>query len=138
VRRYYRRKRKKNSAESIEEYKKYKEEARRIVLEKLDFWQKFYREIFQIDLNFKRVCIKNSKTRWGSCSSKKNLNFSYKVVFLNEEERDYLIIHELCHLQEMNHSLNFWKLVSLGCKNYASLRGRLRKWKQTKDLDVFV
>ena len=50
-------------------------------------------------------------TRWGSCSSKKNLNFNYKIIFLSPQEQNYLIIHELCHLQEMNHSPAFWSLV---------------------------
>jgi predicted metal-dependent hydrolase len=114
---------------SKKEYTKYVDQAREIVKEKLEVWQKFYLENFHIELNFNRVAIKNSKTRWGSCSSKKNLNFSYKVVFLNDEERDYLIIHELCHLQQMNHGPNFWKLVSWGCPNFLVLRHKLRRWK---------
>lgn len=127
--RRYRRKRKTNSVASKKEYEKYKDEARKVVHEKLEIWQKFYLVNFKVELNFNRVAIKNSKTRWGSCSSKKNLNFSYKIVFLNEEEKDYLIIHELCHLQEMNHGPNFWRLVSLACPNFAILRNKLRRWK---------
>ena len=129
VRRYYRRKRKPNSVVSKKEYAQHVDKARKIVHEKLEAWHKFYLENFNVELNYNRVAIKNSKTRWGSCSSKKNLNFSYKIVFLNEEERDYLIIHELCHLQQMNHGPNFWKLVSLGCPNFLVLRHKLRRWK---------
>ena len=129
VKRYYRRKRRPNSVASKKEYSKHKDEARKIVHEKLEAWKKFYLENFKVELNFNRVAIKNSKTRWGSCSSKKNLNFSYKIVFLNEEERDYLIIHELCHLEHLNHGPNFWKLVSLGCPNFLVLRHKLRRWK---------
>jgi predicted metal-dependent hydrolase len=129
IRRYYRRKRRPNSVASKKEYAKHVDQARVIVKDKLETWQKFYLENFQIEFKWNRVVIKNSKTRWGSCSSKKNLNFSYKIVFLNEEERDYLIIHELCHLQQMNHGQDFWKLVSLGCPNFLVLRHKLRRWK---------
>jgi len=87
-------------------YYKHKEEARVLVLERILFWNKIY--------NFKygRVSIKNQKTRWGSCSLKGNLNFSYKLIFLPSHLVDYVIVHELCHLKEFNHGANFWKLVS--------------------------
>lgn len=61
--------------------------------------------------NFDKVKVKKIKSRWGSCSSKKNLNFNYKLMHFNTKIIDYVIIHELCHLKEMNHSKKFWKLV---------------------------
>ena len=57
------------------------------------------------------VTIRDQKTRWGSCSSKRNLNFNYKLVMAPPECFDYVVIHELCHLIEFSHSKRFWKLV---------------------------
>ncbi len=108
------------------EYLEKKEEARKIVLEKLEYWKVFYKENFGVDFVWKNVSIKNSKTRWGSCSSKKNLNFSYKIIFLSPNAQDYLIVHELCHLIHMNHSKNFWYLVQKGIPEYKKLRKILK------------
>lgn len=110
------------------EYLKNREPARLLVLEKLDFWRDFYQTNFQINFDWKQVTIKNSKTRWGSCSSRKNLNFSYRIVFLKKELQDYLVIHELCHLLQMNHSKAFWCLVGFGLPNYKRLKGELKKY----------
>jgi len=76
--------------------------------------------------NFKinRISIKNTKSRWGSCSKKGNLNFSYKIALLSKDLADYVIVHELCHLGEFNHSKRFWKLVSLTIPNYLELKNR--------------
>jgi predicted metal-dependent hydrolase len=109
------------------QYKNNKEAARRIVEEKLKFWKTFYKENFGINFFYNKVAIKNTKTRWGSCSSKKNLNFSYKIFELPNELQDYLIVHELCHLQHMNHSKSFWQAVSLGIPNFIQTRKMLRK-----------
>lgn len=57
------------------------------------------------------VRIKNVKSRWGSCSSKRNLNFNWRLVMAPMEVLDYVVVHELCHLREMNHSASFWALV---------------------------
>ena len=75
---------------------------------------------------FNKVTIKNQKTCWGSCSLKKNLNFNYKVIFLPPKIRDYIIIHELCHLKEFNHSQKFWKLVATFMPNYELLIKQLK------------
>ena len=87
---------------------------------KVECWNKFY------GFSYNRVTIKNQKTRWGSCSRKGNLNFNYKIVHLRENLVDYLIVHELCHLKEMNHSRNFWSLVSQTIPDYKKLRTELR------------
>jgi predicted metal-dependent hydrolase len=107
-------------------YLKNKEEARKLVLEKLDFWKNFYKDNFDITFSWKNVSIKNTTTRWGSCSAKKNLNFSYKIISLSPSAQDYLIVHELCHLIQMNHSKNFWELVTLGCPDWKKRRYELK------------
>ncbi len=61
---------------------------------------------------YNRVAIKDARSRWGSCSQKKNLNFNYRLVFLPPHLVDYIIVHELCHLKEFNHGPNFWVLVA--------------------------
>lgn len=65
-----------------------------------------------------RVAIRDQKTRWGSCSSGNNLNFNYKLIMAPPEALDYVVIHELCHLYEFNHSAKFWKRVSLFQSDY--------------------
>lgn len=69
-------------------------------------------------VRYNKVCIKCQSTRWGSCSSLKNLNFNCLLVLCPEEVMDYVIIHELCHLKEMNHSSKFWAEVKRYCPSY--------------------
>jgi hypothetical protein len=63
------------------------------------------------NFNYNSVRVKKLKSRWGSCSSKGNLSFNYKLLYFKSKIIDYVIIHELCHLKEMNHSKRFWSLV---------------------------
>ncbi len=94
--------------------------ARKLVISRLEYFNQFY------NLKYSKVFIRNQKTRWGSCSSKGNLNFSYKIIYLAPEAQDYLIVHELCHLQEFNHSKSFWDLVSLQIPRYKEISKKLR------------
>lgn len=73
-----------------------------------------------------KISIRNQKTRWGSCSRKGNLSFSYKIIYLSERYLDYIIIHELCHLKEFDHSKRFWDLVKKKCSDYKNLRKEIR------------
>jgi len=75
---------------------------------------------------FGDIRIKNQKTCWGSCSVKGNLNFNYKILFLEPRVADYIIAHELCHLHQMNHSPKFWKLVGELVPDYEVLKKELR------------
>ncbi len=103
-------------------YVRYKEEARSFVEGRVHFWASIYK------ISFKRIAIRNTKTRWGSCSREGNLNFSYAILFLPKELADYCIVHEICHLKEHNHSKNFWALVEAALPDYKKRRVMLRKY----------
>ena len=100
---------------------KKREQARRFVENRINYFNSFY--------NFKinRIAIKNTSTRWGSCSSKRNLNFNYKIIYLRPALADYLIVHELCHLGEFNHSKRFKALVSKTIPDYVNINKELKR-----------
>ncbi len=118
-------KRKKRKSSITKHYVVHKEQARNLILNRIEFWNKYY------DFSFKRVAIRNQKTCWGSCSSKKNLNFSYMILFLPTVLQDYIIVHELCHLKELNHSKNFWALVSKTIPDYKERKKQLNNVSKT-------
>lgn len=72
----------------------------------------------KLNQDFNHVKISNAKTRWGSCSSNRNLNFSWRLIIAPSLVVDYVIVHELAHLIEMNHSKRFWKIVGSITPNY--------------------
>ncbi|TYQ15676.1 UNVERIFIED_CONTAM: hypothetical protein Cloal_2157 [Acetivibrio alkalicellulosi] len=74
----------------------------------------------------KKITIREQKTRWGSCSSKGNINLNWKLVMAPLEVLDYVIVHELCHMKEMNHSKNFWDIVRTVLPDYADKREWLK------------
>lgn len=74
-----------------------------------------------------RVAIKKQKSRWGSCSRQGNLNFNWRLLLAPLSVLDYVVVHELCHLKELNHSPRFWQLVALACPDYAAQRAWLRR-----------
>ncbi|MBI4239828.1 M48 family metallopeptidase [Candidatus Uhrbacteria bacterium] len=84
---------------------------------------------FNASYGFKvgKVSIRNQRTRWGSCSRKGNICFNYRIVQLAPELVGYLIVHELCHVAEMNHSQKFWKLVERVIPHYKALRKKLKQ-----------
>lgn len=106
---------------SKKDYHKYKDCAYNLVLEKIEQFNKIYQ------VSYNKINIKNQKTRWGSCSRKGNLNFNYKIALLSNELVDYIVVHELCHLKEFNHSKRFWALVEKTIPNYLELKNNLRK-----------
>lgn len=101
-------------------YREYKEAARELVHRKVNAWNQLY------GYEYGRIAIRNQKTRWGSCSAHGNLNFHYKILFLPEHLQDYLVVHELCHLREQNHSRRFWRLVGNALPWYEQARDELR------------
>jgi predicted metal-dependent hydrolase len=102
------------------EFRQNKEHSYKLALERIMYFNQTY------NFKFNSVSIKNQKTRWGSCSKKGNLNFNYKIALLPQHLSDYIIVHELCHLREFNHSKNFWELVSRTIPDHAVLRGELK------------
>ena len=103
-----------------QDYLRQKELARKVIKKRLEHFNKIY------NFSWNRISIKNTSSRWGSCSEKGNLNFSYCLIHLPEELRDYVVVHELCHLGELNHSVRFWNLVARTVPDY---RGRKRELK---------
>ncbi len=110
---------------SSKKYLEQKEDARKLVLDRLEYWNKHY------NFKYSRVSIRNQRSRWGSCSSKGNLNFNFRIVTLPPHLSDYIIVHELCHLGQMNHSQKFWDLVGRTLPNYEELMLELRKVRMT-------
>lgn len=81
----------------------------------------------QMGVTYGRVTIRNQKTRWGSCSSKGNLNFNCLLMLTPREVQDYVIVHELSHRKEMNHSPKFWAVVEEVLPDYKKRRNWLRE-----------
>jgi hypothetical protein len=97
-----------------------REAARVLVYARLEYFNEFYK------FKYKTVSIRNQSTRWGSCSRLGNLSFNYRLVTLPPLVADYVIVHELCHLREFNHSSRFWQLVAQTIPDYAERRRELR------------
>jgi predicted metal-dependent hydrolase len=102
------------------EYLKHKESARELVHARLAYWKTVYPFVFG------QVRIKNHRRAWGSCSSKRNLNFNWRLVHLSPELSDYVIVHELCHTVHLNHSPAFWGLVNHLMPTWREHRFQLR------------
>ena len=104
-----------------EERKQGIELAKMLIPERVAYFAK------QMDVTYGRITIREQKTRWGSCSSKGNLNFNWKLVLFEPELLDYVVVHELAHRIEMNHSANFWIIVESVLPDYKERRKRLRE-----------
>lgn len=102
------------------DYAERKKEALALAKTKVEYWSKVY------NIPVAGVTVRNQKTRWGSASKKGRLNFNYNIVKLREELVDYLVVHELCHLKEFNHSKKFWGLVAQATPEYKKLRKELK------------
>jgi predicted metal-dependent hydrolase len=80
----------------------------------------------RLGLTYNRLIIRGQKTRWGSCSQKGNLSFNWKLIMVPEPVIDYVIVHELTHLKEMNHTKRFWELVGEHCPQWRDHRRWLK------------
>ncbi len=104
------------------DYLRLKQQALNLANLKVEEFNRFY------GFEYNQINIKNQKTRWGSCSKKGNLNFNYKIINLPDHLLNYLVVHELCHLKEMNHKKCFWDLVAKTAPDYKILRKNLQKF----------
>jgi hypothetical protein len=107
---------------SQEDYSKHKDGALMLVCDRIEIFNK------KLGFSFNKIFIKNQKTRWGSCSKKKNLNINYKIIFLPKRHQDYIIVHEMCHLKEFNHSRKFWALIESVLPDYLEIKRELRNY----------
>jgi predicted metal-dependent hydrolase len=99
----------------------------------MDFLPEFSRRVQELNqVHFRKpiksIRFKNTSSRWGSCSHSGNLNFSTRLLFAPQEVIDYVIIHELAHLVEMNHSDRFWDLVAKAMPDYVQKEKWLKKY----------
>jgi len=113
----------KSEKSNQKDYQQHKQKAALLVRQKLDYFNQYY------NFKFVRISIRNQRTRWGSCSQRRGLNFNYRLVFLPEPLIDYIIVHELCHLGQMNHSDRFWDLVAKTIPDFKLRRRELKKIK---------
>ena len=105
---------------SMEEIRELADEAVKKVPERV----RYYAPI--VGVNYGRITIRNQKTRWGSCSSKGNLNFNCLLMLAPPEVLDYVVVHELCHRKYMNHSKEFWAEVEKVLPDYREAEAWLK------------
>ncbi len=108
-------------------YRLYKEAAAELVTHHLMVLRS------KLSLPSHTVTIKNHRTRWGSCSKEGRLNFNYRIALLPFELAEYIIVHEVCHLFELNHSSKFWNRVAELRPDYQVRRRRLREYTWSKE-----
>ena len=90
---------------SEEEIRQLKREARRVIPQRVAFYAE------KVGVNYGRISVRAQKTKWGSCSAEGNLNFNYLLMLAPPEVLDSVVVHELCHRKEMNHSDRFYAEV---------------------------
>lgn len=100
----------------------YRWAARSLFEERVNLWAE------KMHVSYNTIFVKNQKTRWGSCSRRKNLSFNLRIIMAPLEVVDYIIIHELAHLKEMNHSKRFWQVLEEYCPGYKKHLEWLKKY----------
>jgi predicted metal-dependent hydrolase len=103
---------------------KQKKIAKTIVLEKIEYWSEKMR------ISYKNVRLSSARTRWGSCTHQNTISINWRLSLLPMELLDYVIIHELAHVKEKNHSSKFWDIVHKDCPDFKTLRKKLKSFGQ--------
>lgn len=104
------------------DYLKNKDAAFAFIKEGVEFFNRLYK------FPYRRISIRNQKTLWGSCTRSGNLQFNYQLLYLPASLAQYIIVHELCHLKEHNHSKHFWDLVAQTIPDHKAIRKKLHKY----------
>ena len=105
---------------------------------KKDLMPRVHAKAKQLGKSVNRVTIKDQKTRWGSCSSKGNLNFSWRIALAPDFVRDYLVAHEVAHLAEMNHGPNFWATCDRLCTQGKAQRLAAEHWLKAQGREIMA
>ena len=105
-----------------------KNKADEILKQKTQMWAE------KIGVEYNHIVIKDQRTLWASCSGKKNINYSYRIIKMPLIVQDYLIIHELCHLVHMNHGQEYWELVAQFSPDYK----QHRRWLNDNKGSIFA
>lgn len=100
-----------------------KAEALRFTTQKVEEMNRCY------GFSYAKIGVRDQKTRWGSCSKRGSLTFNYRIAFLPLHLAEYIVIHELCHLQEFHHGKAFWDLVARTVPDHRSVRRMLREYR---------
>lgn len=82
----------------------------------------------QMGVTYGKITVRDQKTRWGSCSQRGNLNFNFRLLLAPPEVLDYVVVHELCHRKEMNHSARFWYEVAQVLPDYQEQKAWLKQY----------
>jgi predicted metal-dependent hydrolase len=101
--------------------KRYREAAKEYIPKRADYYADL------LGVSYERIRVAEQKTRWGSCSSKGTLSFNWKLMLAPPKVLDYVVVHEVCHIKEMNHSPRFWKLVEELMPDYKEYRKWLKE-----------
>lgn len=101
--------------------KRYREAAKEYIPKRVEFYKQF------VTGDYSRITIRDQKTRWGSCSASGTLSFSWRLMLAPPTILDYVVVHELCHFEHMNHSREFWQAVENILPDYKQRRDWLKE-----------
>lgn len=100
----------------------YVKTAKNILYERIEYYSKL------MNLSYNSLKIENCKSRWGSCDTKRNIRLNFRLIMLPHSLLDYVVVHELSHLVEFNHSKNFYKIMQVVIPNYKSLAKEIKEY----------
>lgn len=99
--------------------KELRERAKSVLTQRVGYFAR------QIGVTYGKITVRDQKTRWGSCSQAGNLNFNFRLILAPPEVLDYVVVHELCHRRQMNHSAQFWQEVAQVLPDYRARKAWL-------------